>query len=547
MDEQNEFTNGTENVEKNVENKETPVQENPIGENAGAGASPYTDPGASGQTGGNFNGWQSYQGAPNPGNPYPQQPPAGNYGGYPGNAPNGGFQNFGGQQTPPQAAPQNPQEYRWSYEDYDKISQGNVGYKPKNNTGLKVFAAVMTVVFLVTAAAFAGFILYSRSSRNGGDATLDNDISSSSSESRRDGPQLSLENRPAADEEEYTDGVLSTEEIAAKVRPSVVGIQTYRTEYPMQVYGTGSGIIMSEDGYIVTNAHVVSGATGGILVILDNNEEYEAEVVGIDEKTDVAVIKIDASNLTAAEFGNSDELVVGERIVAIGNPTGMNLAGSVTQGIVSGLKRLISVTNEETNETIEMEAIQVDAAINPGNSGGALINKYGQVVGINSSKMSSTQIEGIGFAIPISTAKPIVDDLIAYGYVRGRVLLGITYYPVSDAVGAMSGYTPGLWVQSVREDMDAYAKGLRAGDIITQIDGQDVRDSATVKGILSAKKPGDSVELTVVQQSISGKIKTYTINVTLAEDKGSSQSTGSGSSEPSTDDGSDIKKLPFGE
>lgn len=546
MDEQNEFTNGTENVEKNVENKETPVQENPIGENAGAGASPYTDPGASGQTGGNFNGWQSYQGAPNPGNPYPQQPPAGNYGGYPGNAPNGGFQNFGGQQTPPQAAPQNPQEYRWSYEDYDKISQGNVGYKPKNNTGLKVFAAVMTVVFLVTAAAFAGFILYSRS-RNGGDAALDNNISSSSSESRRDGPQLSLENRPAADEEEYTDGVLSTEEIAAKVRPSVVGIQTYRTEYPMQVYGTGSGIIMSEDGYIVTNAHVVSGATGGILVILDNNEEYEAEVVGIDEKTDVAVIKIDASNLTVAEFGNSDELVVGERIVAIGNPTGMNLAGSVTQGIVSGLKRLISVTNEETNETIEMEAIQVDAAINPGNSGGALINKYGQVVGINSSKLSSTQIEGIGFAIPISTAKPIVDDLIAYGYVRGRVLLGITYYPVSDAVGAMSGYTPGLWVQSVREDMDAYAKGLRAGDIITQIDGQDVRDSATVKGILSAKKPGDSVKLTVVQQSISGKIKTYTINVTLAEDKGSSQSTGSGSSQPSTDDGSDIKKLPFGE
>lgn len=547
MDEQNEFTNGTENVEKNVENKETPVQENPIGENAGAGASPYTDPGASGQTGGNFNGWQSYQGAPNPGNPYPQQPPAGNYGGYPGNAPNGGFQNFGGQQTPPQAAPQNPQEYRWSYEDYDKISQGNVGYKPKNNTGLKVFAAVMTVVFLVTAAAFAGFILYSRSSRNGGDSALDNNISSSSSESRRDGPQLSLENRPAADEEEYTDGVLSTEEIAAKVRPSVVGIQTYRTEYPMQVYGTGSGIIMSEDGYIVTNAHVVSGATGGILVILDNNEEYEAEVIGIDEKTDVAVIKIDASNLTAAEFGNSDELVVGERIVAIGNPTGMNLAGSVTQGIVSGLKRLISVTNEETNETIEMEAIQVDAAINPGNSGGALINKYGQVVGINSSKLSSTQIEGIGFAIPISTAKPIVDDLIAYGYVRGRVLLGITYYPVSDAVGAMSGYTPGLWVQSVREDMDAYAKGLRAGDIITQIDGQDVRDSATVKGILSAKKPGDSVKLTVVQQSISGKIKTYTINVTLAEDKGTSQSTGSGSSQPSTDDGSDIKKLPFGE
>ena len=236
--------------------------------------------------------------------------------------------------------------------------------------------------------------------------------------------------------------------------------------------------------------------------------------------------------------------MVGERIVAIGNPTGMNLAGSVTQGIVSGLKRLITVTSEETGESIEMEAIQVDAAINPGNSGGALINKYGQVVGINSSKLSSTQIEGIGFAIPISTAKPIVDDLIAYGYVRGRVLLGITYYAVSDAVGAMTGYTPGLWVQSVREDMDVYAKGLRAGDIITQIDGQDVRDSETVKSIMSAKKPGDMVELTVVQQSLSGKVKTYTISVELAEDKGSLNSSDSQQQESSS--GSDIQRLPFG-
>lgn len=487
-----------------------------------------------------FNNWQSYSGNPNPGAAGPGQAAGG---------PSGGFQNFGGQQVPPQGPPQTPpshpqQEYRWSYEDYDQISRGNVGYKPKNNTGLKVFAVVMTVVFLVTAAAFTGFILYSRQQNNGGgkDPVLNGGASSSSSDEVRDGPQLSLNNRPAPDEEAYTDGVLSTEEIAAKVRPSVVGIQTYRTEYPMQVYGTGSGIIMTSDGYIVTNAHVVSGATGGILVILDNDEEYEAEVVGIDEKTDVAVIKIDANNLTTAEFGSSDQLVVGERIVAIGNPTGMNLAGSVTQGIVSGLKRLITVTNEETGESIEMEAIQVDAAINPGNSGGALINKYGQVVGINSSKLSSTQIEGIGFAIPISTAKPIVDDLIAYGYVRGRVLLGITYYAVSDAVGAMTGYTPGLWVQSVREDMDVYAKGLRAGDIITQIDGQDVRDSETVKSIMSAKEPGDMVELTVVQQSLSGKIKTYTINVELAEDKGSLNSSGSQQQESS----SDIQKLPFG-
>ena len=544
MDEQNDFygTNGPQPEEPHEDTAASAPEAGPQPvppENAPSGAAPGAE--------NNFNNWQSYQAsapgpdptqsAPNPDpygtNPNPYGPGQNGY-----HNPANGFQNFGGQQTPPQ------QEYRWNYEDYDKISKGNVGYKPKSNTGLKVFAVVMTVVFLVTAAAFAGFILYSRNQTGGNSPTLNNDVSSSIDQPR-DGPQLSLNNRPAPDEEDYTDGVLSTEEIAAKVRPSVVGIQTYRTDYLMQVYGTGSGIIMTSDGYIVTNAHVVSGATGGILVILDNDEEYEATVVGIDEKTDVAVVKIDAENLTAAEFGNSDELVVGERIVAIGNPTGMNLAGSVTQGIVSGLKRLISVTNEETNETIEMEAIQVDAAINPGNSGGALINKYGQVVGINSSKLASTQIEGIGFAIPISTAKPIVDDLVAYGYVRGRVLLGITYYAVSDAVGAMNGYTPGLWVQSVREDMDVYAKGLRAGDIITQIDGQDVRDSETVKSIMSAKKPGDTVELTVVQQSLSGKIKTFTIKAQLAEDKGSLNSS-SNNQQSQESESSDIQKLPFG-
>ncbi len=347
--------------------------------------------------------------------------------------------------------------------------------------------------------------------------------SSEVSEQIQDGPQLSLNNRPAPDEEEYTDGVLSTEEIAAKVRPSVVGIVAYEsTTYPMQSYSTGSGIIMSSDGYIITNAHVVSNAAGGIVVVLDNEEEYEAQLVGIDEKTDLAVVKIDAENLTAADFGNSDELVVGERIIAIGNPTGLNLAGSVTQGIVSGLERNIQVTDETTGTVIEMQAIQVDAAINPGNSGGALINKYGQVVGINSSKLSSTQIEGIGFAIPISTAKPIVDDLISYGYVRGRVLLGITYVAISDVTGAISGYTPGLWVQSVREDLDVYAKGVRAGDVIVKMDNQDVRDSDTVKAIMADKKPGDTVKLEIVRTSVTGKVSTFTVEVELAEDKGSS-------------------------
>lgn len=490
-------------------NYQDPQGANPDGNPAGNNPNPQENS-ASGN-GGQFQGWHSYHG---------ESQQNGTAGGQ--NSANaGGFQNFGNASNSGNSGNQPPYsqgtEYQWNFEDYDRISKGPEGAKPKSNTGLKIFAVVMTVVFLITAASFAGFIVYQMQKTQ----TLESSTGEVVEESREPGPQLSLNNRPAPDEEEYTDGVLSTEEIAAKVRPSVVGILAYQsTTYPMQSYSTGSGIIMSTDGYIITNAHVVNGAAGGIVVVLDNDEEYEATLVGLDEKTDLAVIKIEAENLTAAEFGNSDELVVGERIVAIGNPTGLNLAGSVTQGIVSGLERSIQVQDETTGTVIEMQAIQVDAAINPGNSGGALINKYGQVVGINSSKLSSTQIEGIGFAIPISTAQPIVDDLINYGYVRGRVLLGITYIAISDVTGAISGYTPGLWVQSVNEDLDVAAKGVQAGDVIVQMDDQDVRSSDDVKAIMEGKKPGDTVKLKIVRQSVTGKVTNFTVEVELAEDKG---------------------------
>ncbi len=511
------------NENENRNNQEPKGQapgENPAGNNA----DPQNNQTQGQSSGGQFQGWQSYHGDS-------QQTGSQN---------NGGFQNFGS--SPSQNQNTQGTEYQWNFEDYDRISKGPEGAKPKSNTGLKIFAVVMTVVFLITAAAFAGFIVFQTQRTQ----TLESSQVTEES-SRADGPQLFLNNRPAPDEEEYTDGVLSTEEIAAKVRPSVVGIVAYQsTTYPMQSYNTGSGIIMSTDGYIITNAHVVNGAAGGIVVVLDNDEEYEAELVGIDEKTDLAVVKIEAENLTAAEFGNSDELVVGERIVAIGNPTGLNLAGSVTQGIVSGLERSIQVQDETTGTVIEMQAIQVDAAINPGNSGGALINKYGQVVGINSSKLSSTQIEGIGFAIPISTAKPIVDDLINYGYVRGRVLLGITYIAISDVTGAISGYTPGLWVQSVNEELDVAAKGVQPGDVIVQMDDQDVRDSDDVKAIMEGKEPGDTVKLKIVRQSVTGKVTNFTVEVELAEDKGNynGSSSTNGNTQPDQGQQGGLVQLP---
>ncbi len=444
-------------------------------------------------------GWQSYQAQP-------QQGPSAN-------------QN-GSQQTPPQQPSGNSsqnQPYSFRMEDYEQISSSGTAARPKGgNTGLKIFAVVISVLLVVALAALGGLLLYTYQNNQQLETTMSEEqISSAPS------VDITLHDRPTPEDEQYTDGVLSTEEIVVKVRPSVVGIVTYSAQNPLQASSSGSGIILSSDGYILTNAHVVSGAYG-IVVVLDNEEEYEATVVGIDEQTDLAVIKIEAENLTAAELGNSDELVVGERIIAIGNPTGLNLAGSVTQGIVSGLERSVTLENDD-GTSISMEVIQVDAAINPGNSGGPLINKYGQVVGINSSKLASTDIEGIGFAIPITNAKPIADDLIQYGYVKGRVRLGITYYPISDVLGAMYGYTPGLLVNSVDESMDVAAKGIRAGDTITQMDGQDVRDSDTVKAILEGKKPGDTVRLTVYRQSVTGKSSTFEVDVELAEDTGSLQ------------------------
>ena len=449
-------------------------------------------------------GWQSYQSTPGPDGSYRSGPYRGRSGQTGGTAP----QDTGDQ-------------YTFRMEDYDHISASAPAAKPKSNTGLKIFAVVISVLLAVTLAALSGLLIWTFSEKDGVGSPEEVDppaVSDSAELPSAPAVDITLHDRPTPEDEAYTEGVLATEEIYVKVRPSVVGIVTYDASNPLQASSSGSGIILSEDGYIITNAHVVSGAFG-IVVVLDNDEEFEAQVIGIDERTDLAVVKIDASNLTPAEFGNSDELVVGERIVAIGNPTGLNLAGSTTQGIVSGLNRDITLTNED-GSTISMEVIQVDAAINPGNSGGALINKYGQIVGINSSKLASTTIEGIGFASPINSAKPIADDLIQYGYVRGRVVLGVTYYPISDVLGAMYGYAPGLLIYTVDETIDVAAKGIKPGDTITKMDGQDVRDQDSVRAILDEKEPGDTVELTIFRQSVTGKTSTFTVDVELAEDRG---------------------------
>lgn len=300
--------------------------------------------------------------------------------------------------------------------------------------------------------------------------------------------------------------VLTVPEIAEQVGPSVVGVINKTTVSSQKYYdpfsgryfyssdpsqdgetveqGSGSGIIFQDDGYIVTNQHVIDGASE-ISVILNTGEEFSAKVVGQDTKTDLAVLKIDSGDtkLTAAVLGDSTSVQVGELAVAIGNPMGQEFSGSVTAGIISAVNRTMTIENRTYN------LLQTDAAINSGNSGGALINQYGEVIGINSVKLSTTGVEGMGFAIAISEAKPIIDDLMASGYVTGRPLVGVS---IKD-----TGY--GLFIASVTKGSGAEEAGLKPYDMILEVDGQKVSSTTEVNAIRDKKKAGDYLTFKVLR------------------------------------------------
>ena len=309
---------------------------------------------------------------------------------------------------------------------------------------------------------------------------------------------------------------LSTEEIAKRVGPSIVGIScTTQTQSYFGVQtgtSSGSGIIISADGNIMTNYHVISGGTN-IKVKLNTGNEYDATVIGGDEKTDVAVIKIKANEeLHVATLGNSDEVEVGSKAVAIGNPLASELFGTVTQGVISGVNRTITVGQREMN------LIQTDAAISPGNSGGALINKYGEVIGINSVKLVSDNAEGLGFAIPINEASTIVKDLIDYGYVKGRPVIGVSVREITKELAYYNNLLidHGLYIMSVSEGSSAEKAGLVRGDIIVKFDGKTVNSSTEMNKLRDKHKAGDTVSITFMRGT-----QEKTVNLTLSEDTSS--------------------------
>ena len=307
-------------------------------------------------------------------------------------------------------------------------------------------------------------------------------------------------------------GKLTIAEIASKVGPSVVGIGVRKKD----AGGVGTGIIKTEDGYIITNYHVIEDYTS-IEVFMPDGASYPAEYIGGNELSDIAVIKIDATGLPAADFGNSDGLVVGETAVAIGTPGGLEYAGTVTTGIISSTRRTVRFYDNTTGLLQKtMTLIQTSTQINPGNSGGPIVNLYGQVVGIATAKIVSEKYEGMGFAIPSATAKDIIDKQKKKGYVEGRVKIGITGSNVSSDFASAYGVPKGIMVDEISKDGPCYGTELKTDDIITGVDDKEIQSFSDIYEILETHKPGDKIVIKYYRMSDQS---TGEVEVTLAEDK----------------------------
>ena len=336
-----------------------------------------------------------------------------------------------------------------------------------------------------------------------------------------------------------TDGELTAKGVYEKVKESSVGVLVYSGNgfSNTSLAGEGSGVIVGEDTtgkytYIVTCAHVISDG-GTIKVQLYDETQYDATVVGYDSRTDIGVLRITATGLKAAELGDSDSLSVGETVYAIGNPGGVAFAGSFTNGIVSAISRPV-----DSEIGYEMLCIQHTAAINPGNSGGALVNAYGQVIGINSSKIASTDYEGMGFAVPSVTVKEVFDEIVANGYVTNRPKLGITYFPVSSnqmysMIAGVNKLPAGtIIIQSISSDSPLADTDVQQGDMIIKANGKELESADTLPDLIENANVGDEMTLTIARVDMQNNytLSQFDVKVTLVEDKGTTTAT----AEPTT-------------
>ena len=460
------------------------------------------------------------------------------------NAAGSAYNNPAGSQTTPTGNGGSGNNGGYSYVNYySDPNGGDPNKKPKKkHTGLKVAAFVLAMVLVSGGSIGVYEGIRSSNADNSSSIVASNDSSAAESSTGDSSSSKKSDSSQSWIQLASTNGSMSVADIVKKVTPSVVGVQsTFSSSngsnnntmngyggffgYGSQgnsgsqgMTGVGTGIIMSKDGYIVTNAHVIYddehgyGEASSVQIQMSDEETtYDARIVAYDKEADIAVLKIDADNLTAAEFGDSSSCEVGEMVVAIGNPLGLQFQNTVTCGIISALDRKVTI-NDNT-----MTLIQTDTAINNGNSGGPLINSSGQVIGINSAKMSSTYsgeatVEGIGFAIPMSEAKSIVDDLINYGYVTGRPQLGISCQDVTEAVSQAYNIPVGAYIFSVTAGGAADQAGLQPGDVITGIQDQTISTTEELNAVKNQYKAGDTITLTYVRAG-----ETKKVDVTLAE------------------------------
>ena len=480
---------------------------------------------------------------PDPQEPaYPWQAPAGGQAPTGGQAPQWGGQPQWGNPPPWAGQPQwGHQQNPWQYPQPPQNPWPQYGWQPvppkppkrKMSLGLKVF---LWIASALAAGAILGFTVFTVSWAVMGpqvqtlvEETLPDESlpeETPGEEAQTEEPQLDLPEVDVTPNEEgitivqKPDGnAMDAQEVYNRVVQSTVAITASRTGETTD--SSGTGIIATSDGYIITNAHVVLNTKSVLVTVTTyDGQQYDAVVVGMDRTTDLAVIKTNDYGFTPAEFGDAGELSIGEWVLAIGNPGGERFTSSLTRGIVSGLDRAVERYSENG-----MTFIQTDAAINPGNSGGPLVNMYGQVVGINSSKIITEGYEGMGFAIPVSKAKDIIDQLLSGGYVEGRVRLGVTGTDLDSMTASLYGVPQGFMIVSIDEDSAFAGTDAQVNDIIVAIDGETVEELQDISNLLLRYSPGDQVTVTLYRMPENGlgEGEEIDVTITLLEDKGETQ------------------------
>lgn len=384
----------------------------------------------------------------------------------------------------------------------------------QNKKGIRIFALLIAFAVLLTSVATFGYYA--------GKNSLFGSLGNSS---------LNLESKPT-DTDKY-----SAEQVYEILNKSVVGISVFDEE---GIKGYASGVIYSEDGYIITNDHIYSEVPSAKFKIHTHDGNiYTARFIAGDTRSDLAVLKVDSSGFYPATFGNSDELKFGEEVVAIGRPNDATSSSSITGGYISFLNRRVS-----NSTSYASKLIQTDSAINPGSSGGALVNMYGQVVGITSSKLVGSEYEGIGYAIPTTTVKFVVEELIKNGTVTSRAKLGVSYTEIDSVTAEINGTNiTGLLIAEVTAESSLYGK-ISEGDIITEVNGEKILKGETVLDIIEAAKPGDKISLTIYSAQ-SGTSKSIEAELVRAESTSSYQ-TDSVQSSDKNQSGGGTFDFPYG-